>query len=80
MLMYYAKGMRDLLRSTQLTIEFFDDLDDFQLHFVEMCFKQSMDDKMGMMTEVEHYNYQLFEEFKMRQVEQMYGDYFKSAA
>lgn len=78
--MYYAKGMRDLLRSTQLTIEFFDDLDDFQLHFVEMCFKQSMDDKMGMMTEVEHYNYQLFEEFKMRQVEQMYGDYFKSAA
>ena len=80
--MYYAKGMRDLLQTTQLNLEFFDELDEFQLHFVEMCFKQSLDDKMGMMTELEEYNLHLFEEFKLRKLEQMYGidpDYIKKA-
>lgn len=81
--MYYAKGMRDLLQSTQLNMEFFEELDEFQLTFIEMCFKRSMDDKMGLMTDVERYNLHLFEEFKLRQLEDMYGvdaDYFKKAA
>jgi len=81
--MYYAKGMRDFLQSTQLNMEFFNELDAFQLHFIEMCFKQSIDGKMGLMNEVERYNYHLFEEFKMRQIEDLYGvdpEYFKKSA
>jgi hypothetical protein len=81
--MYYAKGMRDLLRTTQLNMEFFDDLDSFQLHFIEMCFKQAIDNKMGLLTDVEKYNYHLYEEFKIRQFENMYGidsEFIKSAA
>lgn len=81
--MYFAKGMRDLLQTTQLTIEFFENLDDFQIHFVEMCFKQSLDNKMGIMSEIEEYNLHLFEEFKLRQLESMYGidpGYLKKAS
>ncbi len=81
--MYYAKGIRDFIQSTQLSMEFFEDLDDFQLHFVEMCFKQALDEKMGLMSEVEKYNYHLFEEFKFKKLEEMYSidsDYFKKAA
>ncbi len=81
--MYYAKGMRDFLQTTQLNMEFFDELDDFQLHFLEMCFKQALDDKMGLMTEVEQYNYHLFEEFKLKKLEDFYtvdSDYFKKAS
>ncbi|MFT6630390.1 MAG: hypothetical protein ACJAS4_000326 [Bacteriovoracaceae bacterium] len=81
--MYVAKGMRDLLQSTQLNMEFFESLDNFQIHFIEMCFKQSMDDKMGMMADVERYNLHLFEEFKLRQLEDLYGvdpEYFKKSA
>lgn len=62
--MYYARGIRDLLLTTQLNIEFFDHLTEFQLHFIDMCFKQSIDEKMGLMTEVEQYNYHLFLEYK----------------
>ena len=71
--MYYAKGMKDFLQTTQLNMEFFNDLDSFQLHFIEMCFKQSIDDKMGLMSEVERYNYHLYEEYKMQKIEDMYG-------
>ncbi|MBD65380.1 MAG: hypothetical protein CME62_09240 [Halobacteriovoraceae bacterium] len=71
--MYYARGMRDLLQTTQLSIEFFRDLDDFQINFIEMCFKQSLDEKMGLMTEVEKYNFHIFEEFKLQQIEERYG-------
>mgnify|MGYP000184508345 CR=1 FL=1 len=81
--MYYAKGMKDFLQTTQLNMEFFNDLDSFQLHFIEMCFKQSIDNKMGLMSEVERYNYHLYEEYKMQKIEDMYGvdaDYFKKAA
>ena len=81
--MYYAKGMRDLLKTTQLNMEFFDDLDNFQLHFIEMCFKQAIDDRMGLLTDVEKYNYHLYEEYKIRQFENMYGidsEYIKKAA
>lgn len=81
--MYFATGMRDLLQTTQLSLEFFFELDNFQINFIEMCFKQSLDDKMGMLTEVERYNYHLFEEFKMQQIESQYGvdaEYLKKAA
>ena len=81
--MYSAKGMRDLLQTTQLSMEFFEDLDEFQINFIEMCFKQSIDDKMGLLTEIEQFNLHLFEEYKIRQLEEMYGvdpDYFKKAA
>ena len=83
LLMYYARGMRDLLQTTQLNMEFFENLDDFQLHFVEMCFKQSLDGKMGILTDVEEYNLHLYEEFKLRQIEELYGidpEYLKKAA
>ena len=81
--MYYAKGMRDLLQSTQLTREFFDCLDEFQFHYVEMCFKQSLESKMGMMTEIEAYNYNLYEDFRLERLEEKYGidpEYLKKAA
>lgn len=81
--MYFATGMRDLLQTTQLNLEFFLELDDFQINFIEMCFKQSIDEKMGLMTEVENYNYHLFEEFKIQSIEKMYGidpESIKSAA
>ena len=81
--MYYARGMRDLLQTTQLNLDFFDELDSFQINFIEMCFKQSLDEKMGLMSDVEKYNYHLFEEFKLRQIEDMYGvnpEYFKKSA
>lgn len=81
--MYYAKGMRDLLQTTQLSMDFFEDLDDFQINFIEMCFKQSLDEKMGLVSEIEKYNLHLFEEFKLRKIEQLYGvdpDYIKKAA
>ncbi len=80
--MYYAAGLREVLQTTQLSMEFFEDLDEFQLNFIEMCFKQSLDGKMGLMTDVEQYNLSLFEEFKIRQLEDMYGvdaEYFKKA-
>ena len=81
--MYYARGLRDLLQTTQLNMEFYENLDEFQLNFIEMCFKQSLDNKMGIMTDVEEYNLHLFEEFKLRQLGEMYGvdgDYFKKSA
>ena len=81
--MYYAKGMRDLLRSTQLSMEFYKELDNFQINFIEMCFKQSVDESMGLLTDVERYNLHLFEEYKLISLEEMYGidsDYFKKVA
>lgn len=75
--------MRDLLRTTQLSFEFFKELDEFQLNFIEMCFRQSMDERMGMLSDIEKYNLHLYEEFKLNQLEEMYsldGDYFKKSA
>ncbi|MEX1099724.1 MAG: hypothetical protein WEB87_04820 [Bacteriovoracaceae bacterium] len=71
--MYYARGIRDLLRTHQLSIEFYSELDPFQIQFIEMCFKQSLDEKMGLMSEVEQYNYHLFEDFKSQKFEEKYG-------
>ncbi len=81
--MYFATGMRDLLQTTQLNLEFFYELDDFQVNFIDMCFRQSLDEKMGLMSEIEQYNYHLFEEFKIQNIERMYGispEYLKKAA
>ena len=81
--MYYAKGMRDFLQTTQLSSEFFEELDDFQLQFLEMCFKQLIDDRMGLMSEIEAYNYELFEDFKLSRLENIYSissDYLKKAS
>lgn len=71
--MYYARGIKDLLLTTQLNLEFFDHLTEFQLHYIEMCFKQSIDEKMGLMTDIEQYNYHLFEEFKSLKFQEDYG-------
>lgn len=70
---YFARGLRDLLKTTQLNDEFFDSLDDFQKNFIDMCFKQSLDEKMGMMGEVETYNFHLFQEFRLRELEGSFG-------
>jgi hypothetical protein len=80
--MYYARGMKDILKHTELSIEFFEALDEFQLQFIELCFRQALEDQMGMMTEVEEYNYQLFEEYKSYLFAQKYGideSYWKKA-
>ena len=48
-----------------------------------MCFKQSVDESMGLLTDVERYNLHLFEEYKLISLEEMYGidsDYFKKVA
>ena len=37
--MYYAFGLRDLLSVAELNKEFFEELDTFQLNFIEMVFK-----------------------------------------
>lgn len=80
---YYARGIRDLLKTHQLSVEFYDELDEFQIQFIEMCFKQSLDEMMGLMTEVEAYNLELFEDFKSMKFEQTYGvveEFWKKAA
>lgn len=80
---YYARGIRDLLKTTQLNIEFFDTLTEFQLNFVEMCFRQSYDEKMGLMGEIESYNYHVYQEFRAIIFEEKYGldeDFWKKAA
>ena len=77
---YFARGLRDLLKQTQLNDEFFESLDSFQKNFIDMCFKQSLDEKMGMMSDVESYNFHLFQEFRLREVENNFGlkdDYWK---
>lgn len=80
---YFARGLRDQLKTTQLSIEFFETLDEFQLNFVEMCFKQSYDEKIGLMGEMESYNYHVYQEFKTYMFEEKYGldaDFWKKSA
>lgn len=63
-MMYYAKGLKDILAEHRLTIEFFDELDDFQHNFIDVCFQKMIDQNMGMLTEVEYYNYELFQSYR----------------
>lgn len=67
----HAKTIRELLKTTAITEDFFTGLDAFNLNYIDMCFKKALDDQMGMMGEVEYHNYQLF----MRHKEQ-YGEDF----
>ncbi len=70
----YAKTIRDLLKSTQLTEDFFVGLDPFHLNYIEMCFKRSLDEQIGMMGEVEFHNYQLFLRYKNEYGEDFYPE------
>jgi hypothetical protein len=72
--MYHAKGLKDLLKTVPLTEDFFRDLDPFQLNFIEMCFKRSLDEQIGMMTETEFSNYQLFLRYKNDYEEEFYPE------
>lgn len=72
--MYHAKTLRDLLKTVQLTEDFFLDLDPFQLNYIEMCFKKSLDEQIGMMVEVEYHNYQLFLQYKSEYLEDFYPE------
>ncbi len=72
--MMHAKTIRDLLKATPLTEDFFTGLDAFQLNYIEMCFKKSLDEQIGMMGEVEFHNYQLFLRYKNEYLEDFYPE------
>ncbi len=80
---YYARGLKDLLKTTQLNEEFFETLDSFQKNYVEMCFRQSYDEKIGLMGEIESYNYHIFKDHMLKDFEEKYGleeNYWKKVA
>lgn len=72
--MSHAHTIRDLLKATPLTEDFFNGLDAFQLNYIEMCFKKSLDEQIGMMGEVEFHNYQLFMRYKNEYLEDFYPE------
>lgn len=72
--MYHAKSLKDLLKCIPLNEQFFGGLDPFHLNFIDMCFKKSLDEQMGMMTEVEYSNYQLFLKYKSEYEEDFYPE------
>jgi hypothetical protein len=74
LIMYHAKGLKDLLKTVPLTEDFFSVLDPFQLNFIEMCFKRSLDEQIGMMSEIEFANYQLFLKYKSEYGEDFYPE------
>jgi hypothetical protein len=72
--MYHAKSMKDLLKTIPLNEDFFRDLGPFQLNFIEMCFKRSLDEQIGMMSEIEFGNYQIFLKYKHEYEEDFYPE------
>lgn len=78
--MSHAATIRDVLKSTQLSEEFFVGLDAFQLNYIDMCFKRSLDEQIGMMSEVEFHNYQIFLRHKNEYAEDFYPEIKKKAA
>ena len=72
--MYHAKGIKDLLKTIPLNEEFFSNLGPFQLNFIEMCFKKSLDEQIGMMSEIEFGNYQIFMKYKTEYEEEFYPE------
>ncbi len=72
--MTHAHTIRDLLKATPLTEDFFTGLDPFQLNYIEMCFKKSLDEQIGMMGEVEFHNYQIFMRYKNEYLEDFYPE------
>lgn len=72
--MYHAKSLKDLLKSVPLSEEFFHGLDPFHLNYIDMCFRKSLDEQIGMMSEIEFANYQLFLKFKSEYEEEFYPE------
>jgi hypothetical protein len=72
--MYFAKSLKDLLKEVPLTEDFYSDLGPFQLNYIEMCFKRSLDEQIGMMSEVEYHNYTLFLKYKSDYEEDFYPE------
>jgi len=70
--MYHAKSLKDLLKTVPLTEDFFTDLDPFHLNFIDMLFKKSLDEQIGMMSEIEFGNYQIFLKYKSEYEEDFY--------
>jgi hypothetical protein len=73
-IMFHAKSLRDLLKTVPLTEDFFSDLDPFQLNYIEMCFKKSLDEQIGMMSQTEYTNYQIFLRYKSEYEEEFYPE------
>jgi hypothetical protein len=81
--MYYGKGLKDLISKTPLTIEFFQELDEFTIHYIDMQFKKLLDDQMGLMGEIENQNYHIFQDFLVQYNFEKYGvepSYWKKAS
>lgn len=72
--MLAAKSLKDLLKTVPLTEDFFMGLDPFHLNFIEMCFKKSLDEQIGMMSEIEFNNYQIFLKYKNDYEEDFYPE------
>lgn len=73
--MYYAMSLRDILRTTRLSYEFFDSLDEFNILYIRKWFEQTLENQMGMLTEIEQYNYFLFQDYLE---ESLYADYISN--
>ncbi len=61
--MYFAKGVKDLLLETRVDLEFFDELDEFTIAYITSFFQQTIDENMGLLTEVQFHNYETFIDF-----------------
>ncbi len=72
--MYHAKSLKDLLKIVPLTEDFYSNLDPFHLNFIDMCFKKSLDEQIGMMSEIEFGNYKLFLKYKSEYEEDFYTE------
>ena len=72
--MYHAKSLKDLLKTIPLNEAFYADLDPFHLNYIDMCFRKSLDEQIGMMSEVEYGNYQLFLKYKSEYEEDFYPE------
>lgn len=80
--MFTAKSLKDLLKTVPLTEDFFMGLDPFHLNYIDMCFKKSLDEQIGMMNETEFANYQIFLKYKSEYEEDFYPEIksFKKAS
>ncbi len=72
--MVHAKTMKDMLKMVVLSEDFYMNLDPFHLNYIDMCFKKSLDEQIGMMSEVEFNNYQLFLKYKSEYIEDFYPE------
>lgn len=70
--MYYAKGLKDLIFEVELSVDFFESLDDFHIAYIDYCFKQALEDNLGLINQVGAYNLELFEEYKIKYLENIY--------